>query len=103
MNEDQLGQTISAQIPKYFRQLPHHRYWLAVVHYHPDHCFNYFFYVKRLGVNTYSYPLGSEADQVSNLKKTLAIFREHYQFPVQFINFDLEAQRQLQRWLNHHH
>lgn len=101
MTATSLGQHINAQIPKYFHQLPHHRYWLAVVHYHPDHCFNYFFYVRRLGVSTYSYPLGGESDDIAHLKDTLTIFRQKYQFPIEFVNFDPDHQRQLRRWLHH--
>ncbi|WP_367342033.1 hypothetical protein [Limosilactobacillus sp.] len=101
MTGSQLGKSINQKIPQYFHQLPHHRYWLAVVHYHPDHRFNYFFYVKRLGVSTYSYPLGGEDDHLEKLKETLSAFRSRYQFPIQFINFDPETQRALQRWLHH--
>lgn len=98
MAKSTMGAAINAKIPQYFHQLPHHRYWLAVVHYQPDQQFNYFFYVRRLGVSTYSYPLGGEADQLAKLKATLATFRRHYQFPIHFVNFPEDEVRKLRRW-----
>ncbi len=90
-----MAKRICDRLATYFKQKSRTRYWIAVVYYSPDDCYNLFFNARRPRSWQRSWPIGiiKEAD-LDYLIAVLNAIHERYHFSYEYRQFQpLELSR----------